>query len=184
LSLFPDLEVRQKAAKNDDAETLVDYWDGPFWEVLSRKGRSPDFLQSARSTTVGNLQKPILQVLRDWMLWIWRVAVRKSLQRHLSSLPMEDRKADVKEGVDCLRRVGDASFWDWSAGSRLFFWRWPAPLREWARDGLPVYTLCSSTRRTQRYATQDPHARGQFRGCTSRTRAGQEESLGRLRGGQ
>jgi hypothetical protein len=121
LSLFPDLEVRQKAAKNDDAETLVDYWDGPFWEVLSRKGRSPDFLQSARSTTVGNLQKPILQVLRDWMLRIWRVAVRKSLQRHLSSLPMEDRKADVEEGVDCLRRVGDASFWDWSASSRLFF---------------------------------------------------------------
>lgn len=46
---------------------------------------------------------------------------------------------DLEAGKDCLRRCADTNFWDWTGGSRLFFWCWPAELREWARDGHPIY---------------------------------------------
>jgi len=39
---------------------------------------------------------------------------------------------------DCLRRARRSDWWNWSDGSRLFFWRW----KEWwvdARDGVPLF---------------------------------------------
>ncbi len=38
-----------------------------------------------------------------------------------------------------LERVAQTVFWDWHGGSRLFFWCWPSELRNWARDGHPIY---------------------------------------------
>jgi hypothetical protein len=32
-----------------------------------------------------------------------------------------------------------ADWWDWSLGSRFFFWRWPKVHRKAARDGYPPY---------------------------------------------
>ena len=63
---------------------------------------------------------------------------------------------DVSAGRDCLTRACDASWWDWTGGSRPFFWRWNEDrlvindYRKEARDGakihvdmdmLPVYTV-------------------------------------------
>lgn len=39
---------------------------------------------------------------------------------------------------DCISRCMNASWWEWSAGSRLLFWRRPRESQEWARDGLPI----------------------------------------------
>jgi hypothetical protein len=39
---------------------------------------------------------------------------------------------------DCLVRCMGASWWEWMAGSRLLFWRWPQESQVWARDGLPI----------------------------------------------
>jgi len=47
--------------------------------------------------------------------------------------------SDIQAGRECLIRATNASFWEWTGGSRLLFWRWPEPLRAWARDGHPVY---------------------------------------------
>ena len=41
-------------------------------------------------------------------------------------------------GRDCLLRGAGATWWEWKAGSRPFFWRWPKEVVEEARDGMRV----------------------------------------------
>ena len=45
---------------------------------------------------------------------------------------------DLKVGRDAVRRAGLSSWWEWDAGSTLFFWRWPAEYKKDVRDGLEV----------------------------------------------
>jgi hypothetical protein len=111
-NLFPDTEGRQRAAKNDDVEIPIEYWDGPFWSTLTRMGRPVQFVETARNVTVGEHRRPILGALREWVLKLWRVSVRRSLQRYLKSLPSGVHNEDIEAGTDCLQRVGDATFWD------------------------------------------------------------------------
>ena len=42
---------------------------------------------------------------------------------------------------DCFHRIANCSWWDWDAGSSLFFWKWPLPYQHWARDGQPHYQV-------------------------------------------
>ena len=37
---------------------------------------------------------------------------------------------------DCLRRVSDATWWEWKGGSTLFFWRWPKHIQREAEEGM------------------------------------------------
>ena len=52
---------------------------------------------------------------------------------------------DVEAGRDCLTRACDATWWDWSGGSRPFFWRWgkdcmvTGDFRKEARDGATIH---------------------------------------------
>jgi hypothetical protein len=139
LNLFPPLDARQRAAKNDNLDIQTKNWDGPFWSAFVKLGRAPDFLEQARVKTLGRKKQPILDVFRAWLLRVWRVTIWRSLFRYLKSTEVLNLELDRAAARDCLRRVGEATFWDWSGGSRLLFWRWPAPLRIWARDGLPVF---------------------------------------------
>ena len=45
---------------------------------------------------------------------------------------------DLKVGRDAVRRAGLSSWWEWDAGSTLFFWRWPSEYKKDVRDGLEV----------------------------------------------
>ena len=42
---------------------------------------------------------------------------------------------------DCFHRIANCSWWDWDAGSSLFFWKWPLRYQHWARDGQPHYQV-------------------------------------------
>ena len=46
---------------------------------------------------------------------------------------------DLKAGHNAISRAAHSTFWDWDAGSSLFFWRWPKEFIEEARDGTKVY---------------------------------------------
>jgi hypothetical protein len=54
-----------------------------------------------------------------------------------------DVRKDRVAGLDCIQRAAEATWWEWQAGSRPFFWRWKAPLlhRDYSdqmRDGTKV----------------------------------------------
>ena len=53
-------------------------------------------------------------------------AVSKNLQR------------DRLKGTKAIVHYCSGSFWEWSKGSALFFWRWAPELHATARDGFPV----------------------------------------------
>lgn len=45
---------------------------------------------------------------------------------------------DLRVGRDTIRRAGLSSWWEWDAGSTLFFWRWPSEYKKDVQDGLKV----------------------------------------------
>jgi hypothetical protein len=134
--------VRQKAAKDDGASIELEFWDGPFGEMLLEMGRPVSFLEVLLSTTIGRQKTNLLDVLRDFALRIWRRSVFKSFCRVMKGEHgprwTQAQHPDLDAGRDCLTQSAQATFWEWSRGSRLFFWRWPQESRRWARDGHPV----------------------------------------------
>jgi hypothetical protein len=139
---------REKAAKNDDADVSIMQWDD---KVLA-----PWF---DNTFVIVNLKRfeerfgtDVLTVFRQVALRRWRRNLLRSFSRYMSQhyprpwqvkpvdrILANEWKKDVSGAADCLRRAAGASWWDWDHGSRLFFWRWPAEARVWARDGLPIY---------------------------------------------
>ena len=47
----------------------------------------------------------------------------------------------VEKARDCMFRAAESSWWEWSAGSTLFFWKWPRSHMVWARDGQPHFEI-------------------------------------------
>ena len=46
---------------------------------------------------------------------------------------------DKSVACDVIRRTSNTTWWDWSLGSTLIFWRWPIRFQKKARDGVPLY---------------------------------------------
>lgn len=113
-----------KAAKNDDAEI-------------------PTFLWDEAIVSDGNIQKlRALDTFRSFALRWWK---RHTTCNFLTWLTLTypqpshysvEYSKDNAAGTDCLARCANSSWWEWSAGSRPFFWWWPAEYRATIRDGV------------------------------------------------
>jgi hypothetical protein len=80
----------------------------------------------------------------------WRSNLRKEAAAYLdkehgpswrNALSERSRqlRADHAAVADILGRAANATYWDWSGGSTLIFWRWSKEFRLRARDGVPVF---------------------------------------------
>jgi len=128
----------QAATKADDAVVPVELWDS---RVL------PDMDPEKRTL--------VLIPLQHFFLRWWRKTVRRCFlswfrnhykmgevgsTRSLKLILRNKRLAsDWEAGRDCIRRCILASWWDWDAGSRPLFWRWPSEYLEIIKDGLPPW---------------------------------------------
>jgi hypothetical protein len=66
--------------------------------------------------------------------------IRNMLSTTLKSKDSVDEfHQDITVGIDAIVRACKSSFWDWSHGSTLNFWRWPKDYIKEARDGTPIY---------------------------------------------
>ena len=72
----------------------------------------------------------------------------KKRKRHASSPAVseahkrwQELQKDLDVGLDAIRRGVGATWWEWTLGSTLFFWRWPPEYRTQARDGVRVFIL-------------------------------------------
>ena len=112
------------ATKADDAEVNLGLWnvggDGPGME-------------RARS------------ILRDWLHSRWRRATTRDAVRWLHNQGVVDGHEQWQRNrdaiADCVTRAANSTWWEWSDGSRLFFWRWPILWRLEARDGAKSYRI-------------------------------------------
>lgn len=142
---------RLKAAKNDDADIPVGYWDNLVW----RRWSMDEQVQAAASEYIEQHQESPLTALRKLGLRFWWRTLYRSFRRfmqheygtsHWWLRPPDPQIAEVWSKTmaaarDCLTRAAAADWWEWHGGSRLFFWRWPPESRVWARDGLPVHVM-------------------------------------------
>ena len=90
----------------------------------------------------------------------WPKVVRKN---NSVSQPENKAKAllqDLVAGRDAVRRFGSSTWWDWSAGSTLLFWRWHKDFQKRARDGIRTHRTDRLTpyRKVQHW----PKAEGEY----------------------
>jgi hypothetical protein len=103
------------ACRADDAQV-----DLALWAV----GGEGEELEKARGA------------IRAFLHKVWRRNLVREAQRWLrTEEAMEDRERNVHAVRDCITRCAESTWWDWSDGSRLLFWRWPERWRVEARDG-------------------------------------------------
>lgn len=62
-------------------------------------------------------------------------------RRYRSSPGAPDSWVDYTAAHDAITRASYSTWWDWSRGSRPFFWRWPSEAFLLARDGMEVYFI-------------------------------------------
>jgi hypothetical protein len=154
---------RDKAAKNDDAAIPYGYWDNEIlrpWSQDSRVAeRLRDFFMSRGSSPMDSFR---ILALRFWRRMIWK-SFRRFIKRRFEDWTHAPEDEDVRQdwestkeaARDCINRCMKASWWEWSAGSRLLFWRWPQESQEWARDGLPI-TLTRTPTPYRRLQPKEP----------------------------
>jgi hypothetical protein len=72
------------------------------------------------------------QTIRDFLKWLNH---KYPPAHRCSGECIKEKKA----GADCLARYANSSWWEWTAGSRPLFWRWPEKYREIIRDGVKLW---------------------------------------------
>lgn len=97
--------------------------------------------------------------MRRFALWWWKLHLEEefftwfkpshpdiNISSMLYNVPMTPSvpvpaQRDWEAGMDCLRRSRGADWWEWSDGSRLYYWRWPTEYQTIIREGLPIWEL-------------------------------------------
>ena len=112
--------VSDKAVKADNAEVPSELWD--------RRLIEGSWINDAlREETITRARVDhALKGLRKWFLEIWKKRVCRSFvtwavsMRHASE---EERRAAIEAGALALSYVHRSSWWEWTGGSGVFFWR-------------------------------------------------------------
>ena len=92
--------------------------------------------------------------------WIGRrFKIHASKKKRKRGKLVELRK-DLEIGMDAVGRAANATWWNWDAGSTLFFWRWPRWSKKAVRDGISLFVdwkRMPSFWKRQQWPTE-PHA--------------------------
>jgi hypothetical protein len=152
-SLLPsDQRQEEKATRSDDAEVPVYLWDNKFWDNTKySKERLTTFTSKMDNATLrrkyGCERVTPLVVLRHFAHIKWIRNVFKDFIQYASAnlgTKWLDELKDtllVKTAVDALHRVSQSTFWEWSEGSTLLFWRWPSAHIDAALEGYPSWVV-------------------------------------------
>jgi hypothetical protein len=125
--------------KSDDASTPVHLWDDRIWDGVAVAAEA---VAAFRNRFDG---RSPLEAIREFGIRYWRRRILCSLLTYLresyGARWFENPAAaiDRSVGVDCVWRAASSSWWEWSQGSTLYFWRWPPALRSLAWDGHPLW---------------------------------------------
>jgi hypothetical protein len=150
-----------KAAKADDAEVPVYLWNE---RVL--RNTQPNRCSQEVARGLDFIRSHLL--LPRWRVNLLRGFLKYMGEEHgagwkLDLHPGPELSRDLAAGRDALTKGMGTSWWNWDAGSSLFFWRWPRSFRTEARDGTPIW-VCDTLpnyRRPQR-EERDPVRRAQI----------------------
>ena len=109
---------RAEATISDDAEVDLSTWALP--------GETPE-------------QAAYRAILRRFALKWWANNLENEANAWLAT---HGNSAEDREAIeDCIRRAKACTYWQWTRGSRLFFWRFPEEFRADMRDGVEFFHL-------------------------------------------
>lgn len=120
---------KTKATKSDDSPVPHFYWN----KFLLRPFR--DFIMDRDWQTAA-------QRLRSFF---WRAMRRNKVRSFtrwkvsLKAKGMVVSAKSVEAARDAIGRYADGNWWNWSRGSRPFFWEWPEEFQESLRDGIKLW---------------------------------------------
>jgi hypothetical protein len=122
-----EVDRNAKAAKGDKARIPTELWDR-----YMALGLSEDILKLEWKKSLGPLRK--------FALICWERAISRSLLFWVREVRKVEGSwfegNELKVIGDALRRMHACSWWEWTAGSTLFFWNWPQEFRLIARLGI------------------------------------------------
>jgi len=129
------------AVKADDAAVPIHLRDDRLW------GGCTHLNDDQRGMFFQKHGHCLLVAIRRLALGFWGRRITRSFvefmrathgaEWHQSKAAQRDREV----GRDCIWRASSCDWWEWLAGSALFYWRWPTYARILARDGHPVWWL-------------------------------------------
>jgi hypothetical protein len=129
-----------KATKADDAEVPEYLWNRVLTPTLD-----PAIVRALRTLRNFALRWWKLALEQEFMSWFSSSYPDACLSDYIYNTRPTTGDAnslrDWKAGMDCLRRSRNSGWWEWSDGSRPFFWRWVKEYQEVIRDGLPIWEL-------------------------------------------
>jgi len=86
-------------------------------------------------------------------------------QKSKSKSKTSELDKDIRVGRDALQRAANCTWWNWDAGSNMFFWRWALPFQAKVRDGTPLFIYHSSlpSNTSQQQDNPDPARQEQLK---------------------
>jgi hypothetical protein len=123
-----------KAVKADDTQVPVHLWNDRVFACPS--------LKRLESLTKEKKEKALDQ-LRAGFPVIWKRKVERDFIEwfHGSEHRYDDRADIWQAGLQSCVYARRSDWWEWTGGSKIFFWRWPNRYREEARKGVPPYFI-------------------------------------------
>jgi len=77
-------------------------------------------------------------VIKKLSVFTW-VDRRQSSSARMLLGTQRELTRDLEVGQDVIHRVANSTWWNWDAGSTLYFWRWPKRCRLAVRDGSKLF---------------------------------------------
>lgn len=136
-----------KATKADDAEVQVELWNKRMFQrclsVPYKSDKHAKMCDMLRRAMLRFYQRKIFVSFRKFLHEKHgkTVASRYHQQCKQKKRKLSDLQKDILVGTDALCRACGASYWEWTYGSTLFFWRWPRVYQKQVRDGIAVTLL-------------------------------------------
>jgi hypothetical protein len=154
-------QVTLKAAKRDDALVATDMWNKRL--MLLYPTCTVLHLSTLRNWLLCRVRRLVLRGLRSYLLsrygFTWAATLGASrrcltsvnngdisscLQGGISGSGVVRLVQDADRGCDVVTRFTDATWWEWTRGSALVFWRWGDNTRL-ALDGCPPISFVEFT---------------------------------------
>ena len=127
-----------QAVKGDDVPTDSALWDK---NVLSLPTEGDCSSWIIVGLPYCEAHQVIFTFLRDSMLRRFQLNASDSFRKylHATRTSAQDSIADSQAGRDALQRARGTTFWDWTDGSSIFFWRWQPEVKRDTRDGTSLW---------------------------------------------
>ena len=148
--------MSDKAVKSDKARVPRQLWDG-----RAVKGTAAESAYFFEDSVLREQVERALDVLRSLALRWWKKCTCSLFLKWFGTLEggtANHRKEVWEAGLEALKYVVNSSWWEWTGGSGILFWRWPLVYQDEIRIGVPPYFIApppSSMDRQPPYTSED-----------------------------